>query len=84
MTTRRTIRTEEDLGEVQEMLADFNWLHFAVEDRNGCAYLVIEDDRGDLWATDGSEDEWQRAETILGVHGPLTVLQDLRPAGDAR
>ena len=78
MKARRVIRTASDLDEVHLMLADFGWFHFAVEDRHRRAWLIVENEHGDISATCGN-DEWLAADRVLSAHGPLVLLQDLRP-----
>jgi hypothetical protein len=73
----KVITNDDDLGRAQELLADFGWQHFAVADKNGCAWLVCESEDGEMYATCGDEDGWTDAWRVVQSNGPLTVLQDL-------
>ena len=77
--TIKTIANGSDLAHAQIALIEFGWFHFAVVDKNRCAWLLCEHEDGEMYATCGSEDGWLHALRVVLLHGPLTVLQDLSP-----
>jgi hypothetical protein len=71
------IRTLDDLGKVHEALGNGSWLHVAIEDRAGRAYILAEHENGELYVNCGDEDGWTDAESLVRSHSPLTVLSEI-------
>lgn len=71
------IHNLDDLGKVHASFEISNWLHYAVEDANGCAHILAEHDDGELYVNCGDEDGWTPAAFLVKHRAPVTVLSEI-------